>query len=63
MERVFEMLVNKILRKKNGNPDVDTSDIEREIDLKVYHLYELTFREVQMIDPSVTEEEWTRSGF
>lgn len=62
-ERVFEMLVNKILRKKNGNPDVDTSDIEREIDLKVYHLYELTFREVQMIDPSVTEEEWTRSGF
>jgi adenine-specific DNA-methyltransferase len=53
-------LVDQILQKKNRNPDVDTSDPERQIDLQVYHLYNLTLQEVQLIDSSVTEAEWNK---
>jgi hypothetical protein len=59
-EKVFESLVDKILKKKNGNADVNTSDLERQIDLEVYHLYNLSFTEVQLIDNSVTEAEWNK---
>ena len=57
-EKLLEGLVDKILKKKNGNPDIDTSKIERDIDLQVYRLYNLSLHDVQLIDPTVTEDEW-----
>jgi adenine-specific DNA-methyltransferase len=59
-EKMFEGLVDKILKKKNGDANVNTSDLERQIDLEVYHLYNLTLAEVQLIDNSVTEAEWNK---
>ncbi len=53
-------LVNQILAAKKKNPLTDTSILEQEIDLLVYHLYNLTLEEVRIIDPTVTEEEYRR---
>ena len=46
----------KIIIEKNRN--TDTSPLEAEIDLLVYHLYELTYEEVLLVDPefALTEE-------
>lgn len=54
----MENLVNQVLeRKQNGG---DTSTLESEIDLLVYHLYGLTYDEVLIIDPEtpITREEY-----
>lgn len=59
-EKIIESIVEKILKKKNGDADVNTSDLERQIDLAVYHLYNLTLTEAQLIDNSVTEAEWDK---
>jgi adenine-specific DNA-methyltransferase len=45
----FEKLVNQILTKKEN--DEDTTAEEREIDVMVYKLYELTYDEVKIVDP------------
>jgi hypothetical protein len=51
-------LVDKILTTKKGNPQADTSALEYQIDLLVYHLYGLTYEEAQIIDNNLTEEEF-----
>lgn len=53
-------LVNQILAAKNANPQADTSALESEIDVLVYHLYNLTYDEVVIVDPqtSITREEY-----
>ena len=51
-------LVDKILATKKGNPQADTSALEHQIDLLVYHLYGLTYEEAQIIDNNLTEEEF-----
>jgi hypothetical protein len=43
-------LVDKILVAKKENPKVDTSKHEKEIDDKVYSLYQLTPEEIEIID-------------
>ena len=56
----MENLVNQVLeRKQNGG---DTSTLESEIDLLVYHLYGLTYDEVLIIDPEtpITREEYEK---
>ena len=56
----MENLVNQVLeRKQNGR---DTSTLESEIDLLVYHLYGLTYDEVLIVDPEtpITREEYER---
>ena len=53
-------LVDKILASKEQNPNADTSDWEREIDLYVYYLYGLTLEEAQMIDRTVTAKEFEK---
>lgn len=35
------------------NPLADTSDLENEIDLMVYKLYDLTYEEVKIIDGEI----------
>jgi hypothetical protein len=68
-QREIEELVGKILHlrnlrkvsedKQSNLPKV--TELEREIDLLVYHLYNLTLEEVRIIDPTVTEEEWKKT--
>jgi adenine-specific DNA-methyltransferase len=53
-------LVNHILQEKNHNHDTDVSHMENQIDLLVYHLYNLTYDEIKLIDPEtpITEDEY-----
>lgn len=51
-------LVDKILAAKKENPSADTSAEERQIDLLVYRLYNLTFEEAKIIDNTLTVEEF-----
>ena len=53
-------LIEYILRKKENNEN--TSKEEREIDIMVYKLYELTYYEVKTVDPEfdMSEEEYEK---
>lgn len=53
-------LVNCILSLKSENTDADTSELENEIDKKVYHLYGLTYDEILIVDPEtpISKEEY-----
>lgn len=58
-----EVLIQKttsVLATKKTNPLADTTAEEREIDHLVYHLYNLTYDEVLIIDPEtpITREEY-----
>ena len=59
-QQAIVALVNEILSAKKDNPQVDTREIEQEIDLLVYHLYGLTYEEVLIVDPEtqITKEEY-----
>ena len=46
-------LVDKIILSKQQNPQADTSDLENQIDIMVYKLYDLTYDEVKIIDPEI----------
>ncbi len=43
-------LVTQILKSKSKNPNADTSDLENQIDILVYKLYQLTDEEILIID-------------
>ena len=43
-------LVDSILAAKRTNPQADTSALEREIDERVYRLYDLTPEEIQIVE-------------
>lgn len=43
-------LVDKILAAKKANPQVDTSDLEKQVDQLVYKLYNLTPTEIETIE-------------
>ncbi|MEJ5383370.1 MAG: N-6 DNA methylase [Fimbriimonadales bacterium] len=49
----IESLVEQILARKRGNPNADTSALEREIDRLVYQLYDLTPEEIRLVESSV----------
>lgn len=57
-------LVDQILSAKKTNPSADTSALEQQIDLLVYHLYGLTYDEVLIVDPAtlITKEEYDRTS-
>jgi len=46
----IEKLVDKIIDIKNGNNEYDTTDLEKEIDKLVYKLYDLTEKEIALIE-------------
>ena len=56
------LLVDKILAIKNINSLADTSDLENQIDLLVYKLYNLTYDEILIVDPEtpITREEYEK---
>ena len=47
-------LVKSIVKKKQGNPSIDTNEIEANIDFIVYQLYNLTYDEILIVDPETT---------
>ena len=49
-QRPFIHLVDRILDAKSGDPDADTSELESEIELLVYQLYDLTDEEIAAIE-------------
>lgn len=53
-------LSTKILSTKKSNPNSDTSKLEREIDIRAYHLYNLNFKEAKLIDKTLTEKEFQK---
>ena len=55
-QKVFIELVDKILLNHNAN----TSKWEKEIDIRIYRLFQLTYEEVKIIDPdfSLSEQEY-----
>ncbi|GAB4348314.1 MAG: hypothetical protein OHK0038_27800 [Flammeovirgaceae bacterium] len=57
-QQPFVALVEQILAKKEKGED--TTALEREIDLLVYRLYELSYEEVKVIDPqfALSKEEY-----
>jgi adenine-specific DNA-methyltransferase len=52
----FEILVNQILEGKKS--DQDTSALEHQIDIMVYHLYDLTYEEACVIDNGLSKEDF-----
>lgn len=57
-QKQIEKLVDEILKKKKATQD--TSSLEKEIDVLVYKLYELTYDEVKIVDKDfwLSEEEY-----
>ncbi|ADY37900.1 hypothetical protein Bacsa_3375 [Phocaeicola salanitronis DSM 18170] len=55
-------IVKEILTIKMVNVDADTSTLENNIDLMVYHLYGLTYDEVLIVDPQtpITQDEYEK---
>ncbi|MCK4358944.1 MAG: Eco57I restriction-modification methylase domain-containing protein [Candidatus Cloacimonetes bacterium] len=50
MQDKISKLVKKILKMKEENHKINTSELENKIDLMVYKLYELTYEEVKIVD-------------
>ena len=57
-QKTFIDKVEKILKAKAKNHD--TVELEKEIDIMVYHLYNLTYEEAKIIDPELSEAEYSR---
>ena len=53
-------LAKTIVKAKKGNPAIDTAETESKIDYLVYHLYDLTYDEILVVDPetSITREKY-----
>ncbi|KYG83466.1 hypothetical protein AWN68_01290 [Roseivirga echinicomitans] len=50
ISQVGDAKVEQILSLKKGNPQANTSALEREIDLMVYALYALSEEEVEIVE-------------
>lgn len=44
-------IVNEIIERKSANANASIQDLENQIDNIVYHLYDLTYDEVLIVDP------------
>ncbi|MBP6739719.1 MAG: N-6 DNA methylase [Leptospiraceae bacterium] len=60
----IESLVTKIIEAKKKDPAADTGKWEKEIDEMVFHLYQLTYDEVLIVDPNFNKsrKEYEESG-
>jgi len=52
-QKPFIDLVDKILIAKNQNPQANTKQLEDQIDIMVYKLYNLPYEEIKIIDPEI----------
>ena len=57
-QSIFITLIEQIITNKNQN--LDTTDLEKQIDVMVYKLYELTYEEVLVVEPDfgLSEQEY-----
>lgn len=54
----IEVLTDKITDfKKQGKA---TAELEKEIDVQVYHIYQLEYNEAKVVDPALSEEEFEK---
>ncbi len=53
-------VVDRILLAKKKDPLAKIAQLDLEIDVMVYHLYNLTYAEAKVIDPALTEEEFEK---
>jgi hypothetical protein len=53
VELKISSFVDEILIQKESDSQSDVSSLEQQIDNLVYHLYELTYEEVKVIDPEI----------
>lgn len=60
IKNALEELAYEILANKNDNPGTDTINLENQINLLVYKLYNLTYDEILIVDPEtpITREEY-----
>lgn len=54
-QKQFVKLVEKILKTKEQNSQMETIQLEQQIDNMVYKLYELTYKEVLVVQPNFAE--------
>lgn len=59
-QKPFINVVDKILSTKKADPTANTSRWEKQIDIMVYHLYNLTYEEAKIIDPELGAEEFEK---
>ncbi|MCP4353749.1 MAG: N-6 DNA methylase [Desulfobacterales bacterium] len=61
-EKEVTALVDKILTAKQKDPDADITKLEKQIDMMVYKLYDLTHEEVKIIEPefAMTKEAYEK---
>jgi hypothetical protein len=59
-QKPYITLVDKILEAKKENPQANTLKWEKQIDVMVYHLYNLTYDEAKIVDPELGEEEFEK---
>lgn len=52
-QQTFVTIVDKILTAKKQDPQANTKQLEDQIDIIVYKLYNLTYEEVKTIDPDI----------
>lgn len=59
-EQTISAIVNHIVHIKNNDKDADIYSYKNQIDLIVYHLYDLTYDEVLIVNPKtpITHEEY-----
>ena len=60
IQKPFITIVDKILAAKKQAPNANTRKLEKQIDIMVYHLYNLTYEEAKTIEPKLTEEEFEK---
>ena len=54
IQEIIVKIVDNILDIKNKNQSANTKEYEKQIDLIVYHLYNLTYDDVLVVDPNTT---------
>ena len=59
-EKPFAEIVDKTHILKKVNPEYDTTEVDKKIDLMIYKLYDLTYEEVKVVDPEfgLSEEDY-----
>lgn len=59
-QKPFISIVDKLMSAKSYDTKANTSSRERQLDIMVYHLYNLTYEEAKIIDATLSEEEWEK---
>lgn len=59
-KKPFITLIDKILESKIKDHNANTSGREKQLDIMVYHLYNLAYEEAKIIEVELNEEEFDK---